>query len=153
MDFHLHLRRYQGGQEDIYDSGFTERGDGDAPSSPVPNESQDAMAMDDYSSGGFGSGVEEQDDMDINSSASRSSFDNVNNEDDSSASSSNMDNVDDEDKEPEDFMYQLCEGIYLNFGELILGNVLPESLINSFKFLFIKTKKNVSKTTHDEYIQ
>src|SRR5438477_222261 len=64
MDFHLHLRRYQGGQEDdIYFSGG---GDSNARSSPVSNESPDAMDMDDYGLGGFGSGFEEQDGMDIN---------------------------------------------------------------------------------------
>jgi len=58
-----------------------------------------------------------------------------------------------ESEDDEEYRYENCEGVYFRDEKLILDNELPGPLINSLKYFSIMTRKNVSETAHDEYIQ
>lgn len=58
-----------------------------------------------------------------------------------------------ESQDDEEYRYENCEGVYFRDEKLILENELSTPLINSLKYFSIMTRKNVSETAHDEYIQ
>ena len=58
-----------------------------------------------------------------------------------------------ESEDDKEYKYENCEGVCVHDEKLILDNKLPGHLINSLKYFSIMTRKNVSETAHDEYIQ
>src|SRR5277367_1936124 len=56
-------------------------------------------------------------------------------------------------EDDEEYMYENCQSIYFHDEKLILDHELLRHLINSLKYFSIMTRKNVSETAHDEYIQ